>query len=269
MSKSEIVQTDEVNNQSESEKKEDFTIEKIEHKPEIKQPEMKGTLPNGVPYELEKVGEIVKEEEVLKEMKKELHDMIEEIKGIDLSEKTINEIVDQVDKSCVEEIIATKMRVEWERVFMNHISELKEQLEKYTDLTVDLEESEIVMLEDKTTDYELILKDQNINECLKKYGDRVIGRGLHARVILEMLVLNDILKSVSEGKSVEEAMSKFDMKEMRQVGIDMKGHETDLKYREGIAYAFLIILESHNIGMKEIKEGESNDDQQTILKKYK
>lgn len=256
-------------NQIENEKKEDFSVEKVEHKPENKESQMTGTLPNGVPYELEKVGEIVKEEEVLKEMKKELHDMIKEIKGIDLSEKNINEIVDQVDKSCVEEIIATKMRVEWERVFVNHISELKEELKKYTDLTVDLEESQVIMLEDKTSDYELVLKDHEIEECLKRYENRVIGRGLHARVILEMLILNDILKSVSEGKSVEEAMSKFDMKEMRQVGIDMKEHETDLKYREGIAYAFLIILESHNIGMKEIEESKSNDDQEIIQRKYK
>ena len=102
-----------------------------------------------------------------------------------------------------------------------------------------------------------------------KYGDRVVGRGLHARVIVELLVLSDIHHSLSSGISLEEALSKFDAKEMGQIAINLGENFNDLGYREGIAYAFLIILESHNIGIKEIEEGKNEEDKKAVEKKYK
>lgn len=257
-------------NEVQNTKNDDFVLEKIEHKPNQEHSEqISGVLPNGVPFELEKVGEIMKEEECLKNTKRMIREMISQIKGVELTEKNVNEVIDQVDKSCMDEIISTKMRVEWERSFVNHYDELCEKLKKFSDLTIDLENSRIVVLENKSSDYEIVLQDQEIDECLKRYGDRVVGRGLHARVILEMLILNDIIRSISDGLSIEEAVSKYDPKEIREVGIRLGEHETDLKYREGIAYAFLIILESHNIGIKELEDGEFSEDQKVVQRKYK
>ena len=265
----------ELGNPDESKKNDDLVVEKIEHKPCADLPTVSGTISDAkgtlsdTPFEMEKVGEIVKEEQVLKDAKKKLQDMIREVKGIEISDKNIDEIVDQVDKSCVDEIIATQMRVEWERVFVNHYDELYAKLKDFDDLTVDLENSRIVILEDKSSDYEIKLKDQDIEECLMKYGDRVVGRGLHARVIVELLVLSDIHHSLSSGINLEEALSKFDAKEMGQIAINLGENFNDLGYREGIAYAFLIILESHNIGIKEIEEGKNEEDKKAVEKKYK
>lgn len=257
------------------EKNEDFVIEKIEHKPSIDQPTVSGTIPNAkgtlndIPFEMEKVGEIIKEEQVLKDAKKKLQDMIREIKGIEISDKNIDEIVDQVDKSCIDEIIATQMRVEWERVFVNHYDELYAKLKEFNDLTIDLENSKIVILDDKSSDYEIKLKDQDIEECLNRYSDRSVGRGLHARVIVELLILSDIHQSLSAGISLEEALAKFDPKEMGQIAINLGENFNNLGYREGIAYAFLIVLESHNIGIKEIEEGKNEEEKKAVEKKYK
>lgn len=257
------------------EKNEDLMIEKVEHKPSVEYPQVSGTISNAngtlndTPYGMEKVGEIVKEEQVLKDAKKKLQDMIREVKGIEISDKNIDEIVDQVDKSCIDEIIATQMRVEWERVFVNHYDELYAKLKEFNDLTIDLENSRIVILDDKSSDYEIKLKDQDIEECLKRYGDRAVGRGLHARVIVELLILSDIHQSLSAGISLEEALAKFDPKEMGQIAINLGENFSDLGYREGVAYAFLIILESHNIGIKEIEEGKNEEDKKAVEKKYK
>ena len=257
------------------EKNEDLVIEKIDHKPSADLPTVSGTISdakgtlNDMPFEMEKVGEIVKEEQVLKDAKKKLQDMIREVKGIEISDKNIDEIVDQVDKSCIDEIIATQMRVEWERVFVNHYDELYAKLKEFNDLTIDLENSRIVILDDKSSDYEIKLKDQEIEECLKRYGDRAVGRGLHARVIVELLVLSDVHQSLLAGISLEEALAKFDPKEMGQIAINLGENFSDLGYREGIAYAFLIILESHNIGIKEIEEGKNEEDKKAVEKKYK
>lgn len=256
-------------------KNEDLVVEKIDHKPSADLPTVSGTISdakgtvNEMPFEMEKVGEIIKEEQVLKDAKKKLQDMIREVKGIEISDKNIDEIVDQVDKSCIDEIIATQMRVEWERVFVNHYDELYAKLKEFSDLTIDLENSKIVILEDKSSDYEIKLKDQDIEECLKKYGDRSVGRGLHARVIVELLVLSDIHQSLSAGISLEESLAKFDPKEMGQIAINLGENFSDLGYREGIAYAFLIVLESHNIGIKEIEEGKNEEDKKAVEKKYK
>lgn len=254
-------------------KSNDLVIEKIEHRPSTEQPAVGGTGAKGsmseVPFEMEKVGEIVKEEQVLKDAKRKLQDMIREVKGIEISDKNIDEIVEQVDKSCIDEIIATQMRVEWERVFVNHYDELCAKLKDFEDLTVDLQNSRIVILDDKTSDYEIKLKDQDIEECLNRYSNRAVGRGLHARVIVELLILSDIHQSLSTGISLEEALSKFDPKEMGQIAINLGENFSDLGYREGITYAFLVVLESHNIGIKEIEEGKNEEDKKAVEKRYK
>ena len=259
--------------QKDDEKSGEFIIERLDNKPNNDHSTISGTVIESkdqtIPFEIEKAGEIIKEEEILKDAKKKLQTMIREIKGIEISDKNIDEIIEQVDKSCIEEIIATQMRVEWERIFVNHYDELYTKLKDFNDLIIDLENSKIIILDDKSSDYDIKLKDHDIEECLKKYNNRVVGRGLHARVIVELLILSDIHQNLINGISLEETLKKFDQKEMDQIAINLGENSTDLGYREGIAYAFLIILESHNIGIKEIEEGKNETDKKAVEKKYR
>ena len=205
--------------------------------------------------ELVEVGEITKEEHTLKECKVKLREMIQQLKGIEISEQNIEEIIEQVDKSCLEEIIDMKMRIEWERIFLKFYNEIRDKVSKYSSLKIDLEKSRIVLLEDKSSDYDIVYEDKEIDESMKRYGTKKIGRGLHARCILELLVYNDIKKSLTEGMNIEEAFSKYTKEKIGEVWINYGEQEKVMEYREAVIYAFLAILEAHNLGIKEIEDG--------------
>ena len=255
--------------------KEDIQIEKIERKDVLKrkngvddqiffktvQPDQEGKKDEfrekmkEAGAELVEVGEITKEEHTLKECKVKLREMIQQLKGIEISEQNIEEIVEQVDKSCLEEIIDMKMRIEWERIFLKFYNEIRDKISKYSSLKIDLEKSRIVLLEDKSSDYDIVYEDKEIDESMKRYGTRKIGRGLHARCILELLVYNDIKKSLTEGMNIDEAFSKYTKEKIGEVWINYRENEKVMEYREAVIYAFLAILEAHNLGIKEIEDG--------------
>ena len=255
--------------------KEDIQIEKIERKDVLKrkngvddqiffktvQPDQEGERDEfreklkEAGAELVEVGEITKEEHTLKECKVKLREMIQQLKGIEISEQNIEEIVEQVDKSCLEEIIDMKMRIEWERIFLKFYNEIRDKVSKYSSLKIDLEKSRIVLLEDKSSDYDIVYEDKEIDESMKRYGTKKIGRGLHARCILELLVYNDIKKSLTEGMNIEEAFSKYTKEKIGEVWINYGEQEKVMEYREAIIYSLLAILDAHNLGIKEIEDG--------------
>lgn len=255
--------------------KEDIQIEKIERKDVLRrengvddqiffktiQPDQEGKKDEfreklkEAGAELVEVGEITKEEHALKECKIKLREMIQQLKGIEISEQNIEEIVEQVDKSCLEEIIDMKMRIEWERIFLKFYNEIRDKVSKYSSLKIDLEKSRIVLLEDKSSDYDIVYEDKEIDESMKRYGTKKIGRGLHARCILELLVYNDIKKSLTEGMNIDEAFSKYTKEKIGEVWINYGEKEKVMEYREAVIYAFLAILEAHNLGIKEIEDG--------------
>lgn len=205
--------------------------------------------------EVEEVGEILKEKAVFDEARKKLQDLIRQEKGIEISDLNLDEIIDQVDKSCMEEIIETKMRIEWERVFLKYFDVIRIKVDKFKSVKIDLENSKIVILEDKSSDYELKYEDKEVEETMNRYGNKKIGRGLHSRCILEMLIYNDIKKSLTDGMNSDEVFSKYTRDKVGEVWINYGENGRVMEYREGVIYAFLAILEAHNLGIKDIEEG--------------
>lgn len=214
--------------------------------------------------EIEEIGEITKEQNTLKACKTKLQELIKETKGIEISDMNIDAIIDQVDKSVIEEIVAMKMRIEWERIFLKYYPQIKEKIEKCANLKIDLEKSRIVILEDKSSDYDIAFEDKEVHEIMKEYENRKIGRGVHARCILEMLIYNDIKKNLAEGVSADDAFGKFAKEKVGEVFIDFGENERVFEYREGVIYAYLAILEAHNLGIKDIEQGIDKDEKNRI-----